>query len=142
MENYVPQHIPKWFQLKPHIIAESCPQTIVKKGGYPAFLDYLPSLCFSPSFLSLSSTIILPSSGDSAPLRCLRDFLSRRECISSPGKKGKAVRESDMELSSFLYLVTASACWSQPRNMERGALENRGISCFTPESNPSPIQAI
>lgn len=132
----------KWFQFKPPYYSRELPTNYCQKvTGRLSSVFW--TLCFLSAslpllpFLSPSSTVIFPSSGDSAPLRCLRDFLSRRECIISHGKTGKPFRERSMGLSPFLYLVTASACWSQPRNMVRGTLENRSISCFTPESKLS-----
>lgn len=86
------------------------------------FLDSLLSLCFSP-FPTFPLPIIhynLPQFwGLSSPEVPQRLSIQKRMHHFSWGKKGKPFRERDMGLSSFLHLITTSACWSQPRNMVR-----------------------
>lgn len=124
IENYVPTIYQSDSSSNPMLQQRAAHKLLSK--SYRAVIQRFWTLCllsaslpFLP-FLSPSSTVILPSSGDSAPLWCLKNFLSRREHTISHGKKGKPFRKRDMELSPFLYLVMASGCWSQPRNVERG----------------------
>lgn len=119
IENYVPTIYQSDSSSNPRLQQKAAHKLLSK--SYRAVIQRFWTLCllsaslpFLP-FLSPSSTVILPSSGDSAPLWCLKNFLSRREHIISHGKKGKPFRKRDMELSpllshGFWLLVPAKEC--------------------------------